>query len=430
MRRPRLLSRRALVTLVALGVVAAPLAACTGGEGGTGRIRLDGRGGLDAAATARLLRRGDPVRTGGEISRGGVSAPVRARISWRPARAVFRFAVIAEGRVYRVQVRSIGPEAWLQRAPASQGAPGTPLIALTPRGERRWVALPKGSLPVLGFVTPFDPAALLDALARAKVRLRRSGAGSVRGVAAVRFSAKADPPRRLLPAGAQTLEVWVARSDGRPVRVILELPDGRIRYDLAPAGAADVRPPAPEGIQPPAAPQPSPEPAGPFTVVTEGEAAGVRYRVLAAPGTQGTTCWKVEATPPYVPAVRHNAGDASCLPPPPDTGTLDDRVTFPVDATDGTGFEMLGVLAPAGATLEVRLADGTRVPLGFADPARGFALYVGPEEPIAGFLTVRLGTAVAGCAPGELTDPAEAESLDAGGRAFARKAPWACLPED
>ena len=430
MRRPRPLLRRALPALVALTVAFSGLAACTGGEGGTGNIRLDRQGDLDAAATARLLRRGEPVRTGGEISRGGVSAPVRARISWRPARAVFRFAVIADGRAYRVQVRSIGTEAWLQRAPASQGAPGAPLIALTPRGERRWVALPTGSLPALGIVTPFDPATLLDALARAKVRLRRAGAGSVRGAAAVRFTARADARTGSLPAGAQTLEVWVARSDGRPVRVNLELPDGRIRYDLAPAAAPDVRPPAPEAIQPPAPPQPSPEPAGPFAVVTEGEAAGVRYRVLAAPGTGGTTCWKVESTPPYVPAVSHNAGDASCVPSPPETGELDDRVTFPVDATDGAGFEMLGVLAPAGASLEVRLADGTRVPLGFADPARGFALYVGPEEPIAGFLTVRLGTAVAGCAPGDLTDPAEAESLDAGGRAFARKAPWAGLPGD
>jgi len=429
MRRPRPLLRRALPALVALTVAFSGLAACTGGEGGTGNIRLDRQGDLDAAATARLLRRGEPVRTGGEISRGGVSAPVRARISWRPARAVFRFAVIADGRAYRVQVRSIGTEAWLQRAPASQGAPGAPLIALTPRGERRWVALPTGSLPALGIVTPFDPATLLDALARAKVRLRRAGAGSVRGAAAVRFTARADARTGSLPAGAQTLEVWVARSDGRPVRVNLELPDGRIRYDLAPAAAPDVRPPAPEAIQPPAPPQPSPEPAGPFTVVTDGETAGVRYRVLAAPGTQGTTCWKVESTPPLLPLGRPGSSGAHCARVPAATAGLEQRVTFPIVADPAGPFDMLGVVVPPGATLELVLRGGARLPLPVVDDDRGFALYVGPPDPGAGFLIVRLGSETAGCAPGDIIEASELDGLSRPEFEAQRRYPWSCLPE-
>jgi hypothetical protein len=199
---------------------------------------------------------------------------------------------------------------------------------------------------------------------------------------------------------------------------------------VAAAAAPAVRAPSPEAVQPAPPPRERPAPAGPFAEVAAGEAAGVTYRVLAAEGTQGTTCWKVDSTPAFRSVYPTGDDGVWCEAPPRAGVPLDEAVSFPVDATAGVGFEMLGVLAPPGAALELRLADGTRVAVSVVDPARGFALYVGPVDPMAGFLTVRLGGKVAGCGPGEITEPGEAEGLDAAGRDFARMAPWACLEAD
>lgn len=428
MRPVRRRRRYALPALVALTVAVSGLAACRGGEAGRGELRLDGRGGLDAAATARLLRRGDPVRTSGAVRGGGVSAPVGARISWRPARAVLRFALIADGRAYRVQVRSLGTEAWVRRPRAVPGAAEAPHSWLAPRGERRWVAIPQERLSALGLVTPYDPAALLEMLARFKVRLRPSGTGSVRGAAAVRFTTRADPPRVLLPAGAQALEVWVARADGRPVRVVLALPDGRIRYDISSAAVPEVRPPEREAIQPPAPPPAPPEPTGPFAVVTEGEQAGVRYRVLAAPGSRGSTCWKVESSPPYTSALGSNASGATCASMPGANLPLHARVVIVVDTDERAPFEMLGVLLPPGATAELWLSDGTRRALLPVDDRSGLALWVGPPRPLPGFLAVRLGEEVAQCTVADVLEPSDLSELGPDDEQTARGFPWACIP--
>jgi hypothetical protein len=419
--RPHRLTAAALAATLALG-------ACSGGDGGgAGKVALTKSGNLDAAATARLLREGGAIRTGGEASRAGASAPVRARISYRPARAVYRFPILAEGKAYRIQVRRIGEEAWLQRAPASAGAAGAPAVAVTPRGQRRWVALPAEPLEASGILTAYNPALTLDGLARARVPLRRTGRERVRGRDSVRFLARASERTGLLPGGAERFEVWISTVDGRPTRLRYRLPDGLISYDVASAPEPQVAAPAPDRIQPPA-PGARPEPAGAFTEVVAGSAAGVTYRVSVAEGTQGTTCWKVESTPPFRSSATMPASGAVCVVPPQRDGELDERVVFPIDAGPEAGFEMLGVLVPPGAELELHFTDGSRRILPLTDSARGFALYVGAPDPAPGFLTVRLAAETAGCAPGDITEASELAGLDASGVEALRRYPWACLP--
>jgi hypothetical protein len=106
-----------------------------------------------------------------------------------------------------------------------------------------------------------------------------------------------------------------------------------------------------------------------------------------------------------------------------------DQVQFVADASDQSVFEMIGMLLPSGATAVLTLADGTTRLL--APDLSGFAVYVGPAAPIAGYLEVALadGSKLA-CGPGAVTSPSDvigAGTGDGPDPTALRRQPWACL---
>jgi hypothetical protein len=414
--RPQRVAAAALAGALALG-------ACSGGDGGTGKVALTKSGNLDAAATARLLREGGAIRTGGEASRAGASAPVRARISYRPARAVYRFPILAEGKGYRIQVRRIADEAWLQRAPASAGGAGAPVVAVTPRGQRRWLAIPAGFLGRSGLLTAYDPALLFDALAATGTPLRRVGAEAVRGEPSVRFRA-VTRPGRAVPTGAEGLEVWVSRRSGRPTRVQVAFTDGEIRYDVAPAEVPAVRAPSPDAVQPAPQPPPAPEPAGPFTTVASGEEAGVAFELSAAPATRDGRCWRVSTRVLAAPGARPAVSEPRCVAPAPLRDPEDAEVLLRVGPD--AEFSMVGVVVPPGAGVEVFLVGGSSRAVPLTDPAGGFALYLGPRDPAPGYVRVTLGAVSVGCAGGDVLEVSDLIGLDAEEIEALRTFPWTC----
>ncbi len=220
-----------------------------------------------------------------------------------------------------------------------------------------------------------------------------------------------------------TVDLWI---DGRNrvTDVRVRTSGGSLQYAVSDFGtAAHVTAPPASDIST-ADERPVVEPSGPFTTVRSGVSGRVHWSLRRAPGTQGTVCWRWDATPPL--AQSHlGAGAARCLEPAP---------THPVDPSDAVQFAVVGNGTSSYDALVALLPPKVKqLTLGFvggatrALPVQSPLVWIGPTLPTKAYLGVTLehGTLL-GCGAGAITDVGDLHDpqLTTG----VATAAWACLP--
>lgn len=227
------------------------------------------------------------------------------------------------------------------------------------------------------------------------------------------------------PGRARTIEL-LTDTDHR-LQVVRLVGDDTIEYALTGFGG-DVAPtPPPDDQIGGSTPRPSVVPVGPFETVATGTAGGGGWQLLRAPGSDGGSCWRMDAQVPLDPVAATQADGVSCIGAFDPTASADEQVQVVVDAGTGAPFDaVVAAVAPGSTEAEVQLADGTTHPLAI-DPG-GFVVWTGPKTPLAVVLelTAPDGNVVT-CGPGPVSSLDDLDLLPADDLATLDRAPWLCL---
>ncbi len=357
----------------------------------TGTVVADG-------ANGRLTGRWD----GATIPRG--SGDVVAALD---ARTELKLRWIA-GKLYLARTGAVPA--------ALTGAAGS---LLGPAGS--WRVVPANAV-ARTLVTPFAPPALVRALRASDATVRTSPGPKIGGAKTEHLAITADLGL-LFVWGNPKVDLWTDEGH-RVVRVRLVSGTSSVRYDVGYHAIRAVT--APTGAKGQSSnPDAALAPTGPYVEWASGEDAGLRWRVLRAPGNRGTECWRVEGVPPVTMRSTDAPDQARCLAPPDPTDAPEDQVVFPVLTDGATPHAVFAAQLPAGSQAVIGfVGSATTRPLHVVGDV---AVWAGPAEPAPGYLGVTLpdGTKLdcgvgAISAAGDLTDPSLA--------ADAYAAPWTCVP--
>ena len=424
---PRRAPLRRAVALLALVCVVGAVACTDGGGEGTGADGAAG-GGEGAAPTVGDIRAATAalgsVELVGSARSGDLEGPVSGTVAADPSRGVVRRPVFVGGEVLEAELRWDADWLWVRRVPGEPLGPLDPGAVLVRAPDALpWVALPaSGYAPGL-LLVPWDPFALLGTLSAAT--LRPVGEERVGDVAATRYEVESDS------ALVTGVRLWVD-GDDRLVRVEAEQTGVAVTYDLAAAEAPTVTPPPAEEVAEPGSerrPVPSPELAGPFTLVGSGRDAGLEWTLESAPAVDGRTCWRFRSTP-EVPQVDELTDDGLfCEAPLPENPAVEARVRFVVDSAGTSPVEVVIAVLPEGVTgAELVSADRSRRALPL-ERTPGLLVHVGPPDPqpVVVLLELADGTRL-GCGPGPVTEPADLDTLDPDTLTILRDIAWGCFP--
>jgi hypothetical protein len=409
------------------GVIVAVAASLLVGGACSGAEKPAGPATLDATAAAAAVRALGTVRIAGTTKLRREEGPVDGKVQYAPRRTLEHFGVGADAVLANVEYRRIGDRAWVQAAESTQVPHlGFPILVVRPKGfVRRWQVIDPNSSGIQGLLgRVFDPVDLLTALANAKIVLERDGEGKVGGSSRARYSAripKDQPPK----IGVSALTVFTD-ANGLPLQFdfsSLSGADGSYTIAAESASVVVEAPPANET----ALQQKLPTATGPYREVASGMAGAVTYPVLRAPSATDFACWKVASDPKYVTTDEPDKDGGVCVHGITTTSRdLNDQIAIPLDASDKTPYELLGLQVPAGSSVVMHLAGGTQrvVPV----DANGLAIDAGPVSPAAGLAVVTLpDKEVAYCAPGAINTLGDLADVDVGEGDALRNQPWNCL---
>ena len=170
-------------------------------------------------------------------------------------------------------------------------------------------------------------------------------------------------------------------------------------------------------------------PDGVFVPLHSGNDSGVSWVLERAPGTLGTTCWRVRTTPPSHGAYGAAMDDGYCvLPPTAADANVDLYAEFPYFPAAGSPLEVLVMLTPAGSVLnaEAKLVGGRSAPAQvFAD--EGVVLFVGNAGAPVWAMTVTDAAGVHDCSPYVYNVDFEVPTNAADAIAYRAAVPMACL---
>jgi hypothetical protein len=312
---------------------------------------------------------------------------------------------------------------YFQRAVAD--VPRTEQLTLFTRAEKYppWRSIGVSGGIGKGIPSAFSPAALLEWLRVIHLELVEKGKEDVGSISATRYTSDK-------PAGAvgiwtaATIDVWADEED-RVIRVRIASPTGGTTYDVTDFGVpVEVTAPPKDQISM-VSELPVIEPAGPYEVVTSGTTNGVTWALERAPGTEDTTCWRFNATPPLV---QNNEAGYRCFPPLRPDAEPDEEVEFLAYGNGQGPYDVLAATLPDGVT-ELRLGFvGSTATTPLPVPAGDTPLvWLGPPSPLKAHLGVTLedGSKL-DCGAGgvttadDLINPQLTNQLNV--------AAWACLP--
>ena len=414
--RPRF---AALAVVTVIGLVGT---ACTSGSS----AKLGGKPLALRSVVAGVKAMGRIDVTGQTVNRANKGRIVGS-YDYRAALANLTIPILTPKGRPRASYLERGNAAWIELAHYAGPKPKDTYASalLTPPGSKRWLTTGPNLSYVVALFGAYDPAKLVDFLDLAKVAMLPDGSDTIGGASTDHYRAELTKTKPTV-FHLRTVELWV-NAKHEIVRVkLLTAAKNVVEYDVLHRSAAVevIEPPAGEIANPGTASK-GPQLSGPYVPVTSGTAAGINFSVLRAPAGGGLDCWRVESSPSFVGISKDRDDGARCLAPP--TGDApEDRVSFPVDSGTGNPYELLGALLPAGSSAVLTMTDGSTRAF-VADPA-GFALYAGPSDPGAGFLSITLpGGQKLSCGPGAVTSVADLGGVSAG--ELASQA-WACVPPE
>lgn len=421
-------TRRLLAPLL-VGALAA--AACSSGSDSAPK----GPARLDPAAAAAALRALGGVAVDGSASfthkDGTEEGTITGRVTYEPYRVHQEFPVGAGQDLANIEYRRIDADAWIKMmesaAPPFLGVPG---LVIRPAGyPTPWIAITPTPRTVQDQIAlPFDPAALLDAIATDDaIVLARNGESDVDGTPRARYTANFEAAQALV-IGVSTLSVWID-ADGVPLRIAFKATSGAAgEYDITADGSAlDVTPPDAALIEPT---QTIPVATADYAEIASGEADGVTYRILRAPADRNWWCWKVESEPAYEPFDELGDDGGLCVPGIETSGDPADQFALPLDSV-GDGYDMLGMQVPPGSTLQMYRVDEFDAPIDVPVDANGLALYVGPSATPGVFVQLTLADGeVMLCAPGEISNYRDYVGVTPEMGKLLLSQPWNCLEKE
>lgn len=412
---------RLLPSRLAFSVLAAAVALASCSSGGS---NSSGPSAFDPAKGAEALRKLGTVALDGQVKDAKDQTPVKGKVAYGDVTEVSEhFGFKAGNTLVALEYRSNGKTAWMNRAPAE----GVKELSILPdllvvraKDKPPWNEFSPAVFSAVFVTLPFDPAGLLNALAKDKIKFPKIDDADLQANETATFSAKIP-----LPTASRTgvLQVTVITdSKGVPVRLKITTVDHAKANYLVGASSKKLVVVAPPEDEIDIQNTPLPTAAGPFVEVASGTVDTVSYKVLRAPATDGGTCWKVQETPPYVTLYTLGGDGGYCIAPVGDPNGDWDLVGFPIDAIPPTPYEMIGFVVPPGSLAYMMMLDGTNqlIPI----DATGFALYVGPLNPVAALANITLpdGRGLY-CAPGLIMTP---EDIRDAARTISSE-PWNCL---
>ncbi|MGZ4675048.1 MAG: hypothetical protein ACXV8Y_00795 [Acidimicrobiia bacterium] len=284
----------------------------------------------------------------------------------------------------------------------------------------RWRAIPTSPYTTT-LVTPFSPPELVGLLQRQHVRVQSARGPKIVGVATSHLTVKSRLGLLFVWSNPK-VELWTDARD-RVVRIRLTAGNDSMQYDVTYRSVPSVSTPQDTSV-------PTTVPThftavGPYSTVASGQSGALAWKVLRAPGTDSSQCWRVETVPAVVVRAPNADDGARCFLPVPADADPQDEIQFAI-VTDGqTPGAVLVARVPQGSTAQIGFVGSTAtVPATVVGDA---VVWAGPVDPAPGYLGVTLpdGTkvdcGVGGIATaGDLTDSSLAP--DPYGLA------WGCTP--
>lgn len=406
--------RRATRALLVLALVVG-ISACTDGDDG----RDDATG--DPLTQIRdATFDGGTARYTGEVRfADGSSGPVRGESQAEPPAGDVRFPLATDGGVQEVQVVWVDGSVYVRRAITPD--PDQVSAVLRRADDLPWTASRYQPLATTVFA-PYDPFRLLELLVRVGAPTTADGTETVDGEGLARYEVDLRPFGTVAPGGAQTAELLA--DDDHRLRVVRLAGDQQVEYAIESYGD-EVAPSAPPaGEIGTSASLPAVDPTGPFEPVAQGVDEGVSWTLLRAPGEDGGSCWRLDTDAPLDPVAATHPDGVTCIA---EIGPDDDDVEVVVDAGAGAAVEVVVVVAAPGSTIAgLQLEDGSRREV-VADPS-GFAVYVGPRQPIAAVLEVVTPSGLlVTCGPGPVTELDDITFMAPDDAARLDRTPWLCI---
>ena len=350
--------------------------------------------------------------------------------------AALRFPVEIADRTHMVEARRTGETVFFERGAADANVialAGPKGLAVRPAQQLPWVEVPaKTALQTIG---PINPIEALESLAARDAKLTDVGPGP-HGARRYRVEPQHGPPRNVLAP----LSPFAVPVENRAHLTIVVDRDHRILKWISSAGPAH-RPTTITVIYGAAPVWPAPardqifvgtgpaHPDGPFAPLHSGNDSGVQWALERAPGTLGTTCWRVRTTPPSHGAYGAAMDDGYCVLPPATGDTnVDMYAEFPFFAGAGSPLEVVVMLTPNGSVVsaDAQLVGGHTAPARVY-AAEGVVLFVGNADAPVWAMAVTDSAGVHDCSPYVYNVDVEAPTSAADAIGYRAAVPIACL---
>jgi hypothetical protein len=405
-----------LPAVAVLALAATATAGCSSSGGGAKLSKSD-----PLATVAQAMKDQSGHIEGSLSTKGRADQPLTGE--WKGSlngemRATATFTS-ANGTLLPSEIRTVDNMLYYKRAVASLKNEPTLGIFARQVEFKPWRSTPMRGI-IMTVPAAFSPASVVEWLQRLHTPLKVSAGARVGSVATSKITTTR-PVGIGLWVGA-TVELSVDH-DARVVQVAITAPGGGARYLVSNYGATVSVKPPPKGDVSTVSELPVLKPDGAFATMKSGTTNGVQWALQQAPGTEGSVCWRWQATPPLPEAGLKQPGTPRCFKPAGKDADPEDMVAFVVDG-NGTGkYDALAAWLPAGAKdVKIGFVGGKVESL----PAGTLVVWVGPNKPVKGYLGVTLadGTkldcgAGAIATPADLGDPRVTENV--------AEAPWGCL---
>jgi hypothetical protein len=413
---------------IAVLVLLAAAGCSSGSSSGSGA----GPDSFDPAAAAKKLRAQGAVQTSGHGSYGDQRGPIAGKIGYDPYRYRIRVAISTGQQLAEASVVRRGDTVWVERTAITTVDRQVPLgigtLMLRGGSEPPYLKLPDIKQPFGSYLADvFEPAALLDRVAKTGASFSAAGSSDVGGTPRKRFHATLKV-RDAQQIGIRSLTVWV---DAQGVPVQLAAPtaaQGKVEYGIEKlASAPSVKAPAASTIA--AFDRPLPDATGPYVEVLTTTAGTTPIRILRAPGTDDWTCWKVESQPPFQGLNDTRPSGGTCAPPVSLDGIPEDEYAIPLGTTAAMPYTLLGFVVPPTSSVQFYRFGADPVTV-VADQS-GLAAYAGPVDTPPGLVVITTPDAKLVCGPpgiDNMTDFTDQSGKNAASSVLGK--PWNCLAQD
>ena len=402
---------RFVALIIAVGVVAA----------GCSSSKTAGVEGLEPTLAAAVKAVGStPATISGAIETAGHTSSVAGRFDGDLATgkgwAAFDLAV-AGTAAGRPELRWLHGALYVDRVVASPSAAADPRLVRTAH-DLPWSRHELSELIVSALPRAFDPPALVEALQQQSNRVSMRAHQKLDGKDATRLELPSVTALGLWTNAS--VSMWLDGSS-RPERVEIRARGGSLAYDIAYGGSLSVSaPPAWETDTGTA--RPTVALSSGYRTVRSGVSGAVTWSVLMAHATNGSTCWRWQASPSLPALITDTRDGVRCVPATVPSDGLADQVQFVFEPQRVETYDAVVVLLPRGVrSVVVGRVGGA---LTTVTDVRSPFVFVGSAEPSPAYLKIVTASGSVECGRGAISSVGDLD--DSVLTQHVVGSPWAC----